>query len=374
MLYRAARPLLFRLDAETAHRLVFAALGTLESVLHSTGAPVPRADPALGQELWGLRFENPIGLAAGLDKNAEAPHVWPLLGFGFAELGTITAVAQDGNPRPRLFRLEAERALVNRLGFNNAGATAVAARLSRKLERHRPRTPIGINLGKSRVTPLERAAADYCASLAAVFRLADYVAINVSSPNTPGLRDLQTPEQLAALLGALDEENDRLAKEHGRSKLPLLVKIAPDLEEADLASLVEAARRGGAAGFIATNTTVTRPLRSSGGAAAEAGGLSGAPLRELSTRMVRALRRIVGPDLPIIGVGGVGSAEDAYEKIRAGASLVQLYTALIYEGPGLPRRVAHGLAELLRRDGFSHLSQAVGCDAGGALDRLRAES
>ena len=234
--------------------------------------------------------------------------------------------------------------------------------------------PIGINLGKSRITPLERAASDYCASLAAVFRLADYVAINVSSPNTPGLRDLQTPEQLAALLGALDRENERLAREHGRSKLPLLVKIAPDLEEGDLASLVDAARRGGAAGFIATNTTVTRPLRSAEGAAAEAGGLSGAPLREMSTRMVRALRRLVGPDLPIIGVGGVASAEDAYEKIRAGASLVQLYTGLIYAGPGLPRRVSRGLAGLLRRDGFAHVSDAVGCDARPTLDRVRAES
>jgi dihydroorotate dehydrogenase len=374
VLYRAARPLLFRLDPETAHRLVFAAMRPVESLLGYAGAPAPASDPALAQELWGLRFDNPIGLAAGLDKNAELPHLWSLLGFGFAELGTVTAVAQDGNPRPRLFRIPAERALVNRLGFNNAGASAVAVHLARRLARHRPHMPIGINLGKSRITPLERAAADYCASLAAVFELADYVAINISSPNTPGLRDLQTPEQVAALLGALQEANGRLAAEHGRARLPLLVKVAPDLGDSDLAGLVDAARRGGVAGFIATNTTVTRPLRSAGGPSAETGGLSGAPLRAMSTRIVRSLRSLVGPELPIIGAGGVSDANHAYEKIRAGASLVQLYTGLVYEGPGLPRRLARGLAELLRRDGFARVSEAVGSDAGATLDRLTAES
>jgi dihydroorotate dehydrogenase len=363
-LYRLLRPLLFRLEPETAHRLVFRALGLLQLVAERGVLRMGEPDAALAQRLWGLEFANPVGLAAGLDKNAELPHVWAALGFGFAELGTVTAEAQSGNPAPRLFRLVDDRALINRLGFNNRGAAAVAARLSVRLRQRRPPIPLGINLGKSRVTALEDAPDDYRRSLRALFPLADYVVVNVSSPNTPGLRDLQSGGQLARLLSVLREENAQLATIAGSSPRPILVKVAPDLTDDELGSLVTSARREGAAGFVATNTTLERPgLRTPAALASESGGLSGAPLRARSTAVVRALYRMAGPDLPIIGTGGIFTADDAYEKIRAGASLVQLYTGFVYEGPALPRMLCRGLAERLRRDGFSHLREAVGAES-----------
>jgi len=286
--------------------------------------------------------------------------VWSHLGFGFAELGTITAEAQPGNPRPRLFRLPADGALINRMGFNNSGATAVAQRLDRLWRKAPPAIPIGINLGKSRLTPLAAAADDYVRSLQRLFPFASYVVINVSSPNTPGLRDLQEERHLAALLAVLGEQNAALAAVHRQPPRPLLIKVAPDLADEALATIVHVAREGGAAGLIATNTTVRRDgLVTS---TSESGGLSGAPLRERATAVVRTLHRLAGPALPIIGVGGIFSAADAYAKIRAGASLVQIYTGMIYEGPGLARRISRGLLELLSRDGFMHLRDAVGVD------------
>lgn len=362
MLYRAIRPILFRLEAERAHNLVFNGLAACEPFLaRRARALQPWMDPALVQRLWGISFPNPVGLAAGFDKDARAPHVWPLLGFGYAELGTITAEAQPGNPAPRVFRLAPDRALINRLGFNNSGAEAVAQRLAHLLRTTRPAIPIGINIGKSRVTPLDDATSDYVRSLRRLFCFADYVVINVSSPNTPGLRDLQAEEPLAALLAALTKENEALARAQQQPPRPLLVKVAPDLADAALARIVQVARAGGAAGFVATNTTTQRAGLTT--PTEEAGGLSGAPLRERATAVVRTLYRCAGATLPIIGVGGIFTAEDAYARVRAGAALVQIYTGMIFEGPRLAHRIARGLGDLLRRDGFTHLREAVGRDA-----------
>jgi dihydroorotate dehydrogenase len=356
------RPLLFQLDPERAHDLTWRMVILLEEILARRRHPRPMcAQPALSQQLWGLTFSNPVGLAAGFDKDARAPHVWQALGFGFAELGTITAQAQPGNLRPRLFRLVRDRAVINRFGFNNSGATLVAERLA-GLERYtRPLIPIGINIGKSRATPLDEAPQDYAQSVRALFPFASYFVVNVSSPNTPGLRDLQNPAALSELLAVLREENRRRAAERGLPPRPLLVKVAPDLDDADLARVVDAAMAQGAAGLVATNTTVSREgLREP---STQSGGLSGLPLRARATAVVRTLHRLAGPQLPIIGVGGIFSARDAYEKIRAGASLVQIYTGLLYEGPWLARRISRGLVALLQRDGCRHVRDAVGVDA-----------
>ncbi len=358
--YRLVRPLLFRLDAESAHNLAFAALRQAQRLAQRT-TRAEKPVPTLAQSLWGLSFPNPLGLAAGLDKNAIAPHVWPRLGFGFVELGTITAHAQPGNPRPRLFRLPADGALINRMGFNNEGAAAVAARLTTSFAAGRPPVPIGLNLGKSRVTPIEVAVDDYLVSLNKLFRHADYIVVNVSSPNTPGLRDLQGESQLRALLGPLREENERLARTHEVSPRPILIKLAPDLSEDGLAAAVDVALEERASGIIATNTTLRRDGLTV--ACDEAGGLSGRPLRTLSTQVIRTLYKRCAERLPIIGVGGVASAAEAYEKIRAGASLVQIYTSLIYGGPALPRHINQDLGQLVERQGLSHIRQAIGSDA-----------
>jgi dihydroorotate dehydrogenase len=359
MLYRALRPLLFRADAERVHEQVLAALAAMERLLATAGVtPHAWTHPMLAQRLWDVEFPNPVGLAAGFDKDARAPHVWPLLGYGFAELGTITAAAQPGNPRPRLFRLPRDRALINRLGFNNGGADAVAERLTRLQQRAPWSIPIGINIGKSRATALKDAAGDYAYSFRRLAPFASYVVINVSSPNTPGLRDLQTEEQLAALLSALTAENGVWARAQRAVPRPLLIKVAPDLTDDALAAIAQVATTHGAAGLVATNTTIERAGLHS--PTAESGGLSGAPLRDRATAVIRRLRELAGGTLPIIGVGGIFTAEDAYAKIRAGASLVQLYTGMIYEGPRLAHRVARGLVRLLQRDGFAHLRDAVG--------------
>lgn len=360
--YRLVRPLLFRLDAERAHRLAFALLERVEQVLQRRRRAVrPWTHASLQQQIWGIDFANPIGLAAGFDKDARAVHVWSLLGFGFAELGTVTALAQPGNPSPRLFRLAGDRALINRLGFNNRGADAVAEHLRQALQSVAAAAPIGINLGKSKVTPLERAAEDYVHSLRRLWPLAAYVVVNVSSPNTPGLRDLQGEEHLAALMAALRDANAELARQASDKPRPLLIKVAPDLSTEGLDAVVRVAQQYGAAGLVATNTTIRRDgLHTHSD---EAGGLSGAPLRARSTEVVRHLYRATGGALPIIGVGGIFDARDAYEKIRAGASLVQLYTGMIFEGPLIARHIARGLVDLLQRDGLANVRDAVGLDA-----------
>ena len=364
MLYKILRSLLFQIEPESIHAVAFALLKPLQQALQQRGSAEIDTDPVLSQELWGLKFPHPVGLAAGFDKNAELPHVWAAFGFGLAELGTLTAHAQPGNPRPRLFRLPAHRALINRYGFNNRGAAAVAAALAGRFRHHRPPIPIGINLGKSATTPLNEAAADYRGSLRAVFPLADYIAVNVSSPNTPDLRNLHAKNELAGLLGALQIENRQLAQQHNLVPRPLLVKVSPDLTDGDLRDVVSVAREYEAAGLIATNTTIERTALHPGGELVnEAGGLSGAPLRERSTEIIRTLYRLADGGLPIIGAGGIFNAHEAYEKIRAGASLLQVYTGFVYEGPSLSRQLRRGLRALLQRDGFAHLTSAIGQDA-----------
>jgi dihydroorotate dehydrogenase len=366
MLYRSMlRPLLFRLPPERAHELALRSLSLVLSPGWMRRITARRFERAPFGELrrFGLSFKNPVGLAAGFDKNGEAAEGLAALGFGFIEVGTVTREAQPGNPRPRLFRLPMDRALVNRAGFNNQGARRVAEYLSR----HRPQCVLGINIGKSRAVAVEDAIADYLASFEEIHGLADYIVVNVSSPNTPNLRELQRADALSALLKALQRKNAELSVgPKARDQVPLLVKIAPDLNLRDLESIVEVAHGAGLKGIIATNTTTSRAGLRSPTPAVEAcglGGLSGAPLRAQSTEIIARLYRLARGRLSIIGVGGIFDAADAWEKICAGASLVQLYTGFIYEGIGVARRINEGLAEILNREGFKSLDDAVGCRA-----------
>lgn len=358
--YSLIRPLLFAFPPETAHSAVLhglAGVARLPGALAVLEAVAGEPEPALEQALWGLRFPHPLGVAAGLDKDGIALAPLLALGAAFVEAGTVTPRPQPGNPRPRLFRLPADRALVNRMGFNNAGAEALASQL-RALRATWPQARVGVNLGKNRDTPLTAAAEDYVDALRPVYDLADYLVINVSSPNTPGLRGLQERDALHTTAAAVTAA--RAARvQAGSRRVPVLIKVAPELERAALADVVAVAFDTGCDGLIATNTTLGREgLRSP--ARTEAGGLSGAPLRPLALRAIAALHNLAGGQLPLIGVGGIASAEDAYAFIRAGASLIQVYTGLIYEGPGLLRRIRRGLARLLARDGFACLADAVG--------------
>jgi dihydroorotate dehydrogenase len=298
-----------------------------------------------------------LGLAAGLDKHGTAAHAWAALGFAFAEIGTVTPRPQSGNPKPRLFRLRDDCAIINRFGFNSVGADAVARHLGAGVPAS---MRLGVNIGKNKETPNARAADDYVQAIDLLHPFADYVVINVSSPNTAGLRDLQERHALRALVEAV------LARVHGAAparNIPVLVKVSPDMSPLDLLASVDAALEGGVEGVIATNTTVTRPsLKASPAVGAEAGGLSGAPLRPLAVDACRHLYAHVGSRVPIIGVGGISDPDAAYERIRSGATLVQLYTALIYEGPGVVNRIVKGLSERLARDGFSHVQEAIGID------------
>jgi dihydroorotate dehydrogenase len=349
-LYRLLRPLLFRLDAETAHHLALAAL-SLSRYLPGLRA---RRLPSLPVKTMGLRFENPVGLAAGLDKNAQAPDAFAAFGFGFVEVGTVTPRPQPGNPRPRLFRLVDQRAIINRMGFNNAGAEHLLTNLGR----HRPRCPVGINIGKNKDTPNERALDDYLAALRAVYRDADYVTVNISSPNTPGLRALQEGENLERLLGSLKEEQEALSRAWARY-VPIALKIAPDLDDAQIAEIARLALEQRIDAVIATNTTVSRPGLEDDPRATQAGGLSGRPLKALSTAVIRKLYAHLRGKVPIIGVGGIESADDAWEKLVAGADLVQVYTAFIYEGPALVARIVSGLASRVAASGAASLAEAL---------------
>jgi dihydroorotate dehydrogenase len=350
-LFPVIGPLLRSLDPEVAHTLT---LRVLEAGL------VPRSrereEPRLRQRLWGLDFPHPVGIAAGFDKNAEA--VGPLfgVGFGFVEIGTVTPRPQPGNPRPRCFRLPEQQAMINRFGFNNDGLEVVARRLATRRRARRPGV-VGANIGRNKDSA--DAVADYIAGVYALAPLADYLVINVSSPNTPGLRGLQDREPLAALLsGVLAARAESCLK-----RTPaLLLKIAPDLTAEELAAVAEVSLEAGIDGLIVANTTIGRPGLGDLPVAAETGGLSGRPLFDLSTRVLAETYRLTGGRLPLIGVGGIASAEDAYAKIRAGASLIQLYTALIYQGPRLVRDIRRGLPALLQRDGFATLAEAVGAD------------
>jgi dihydroorotate dehydrogenase len=363
MIYRSIlRPILFTLSPETAHEL---ALNSLSSMLSSKSlraavASRYKISPFGKLNRFGLEFDNPIGLAAGFDKNGSAAHALAALGFGFIEAGTVTSEAQPGNEKPRLFRLPEDHALINRLGFNNCGARELAANITR----HRPDCVLGVNIGKSRSVALENAIPDYLETFEIVYEVADYIAVNVSSPNTPNLRELQRQDLLSELLGALQERNRTLALTKSVERKPLLVKIAPDLSEAELQSIIEVAVGAGVAGVIATNTTVSRAGIQFNAAQVKAlgeGGLSGAPLRKRSNEVIATIYRATKGKLPIIGVGGVFKAADAWEKIISGASLVQLYTGFIYEGPRVARKLNEGLFEILKREGFRHLDDAVGC-------------
>ncbi|HKR21114.1 MAG TPA: quinone-dependent dihydroorotate dehydrogenase [Pyrinomonadaceae bacterium] len=355
MVYRSlVRPILFRLPPETAHEF---ALHSLSFVRNFIGRPFE--SPALRVDRFNLCFWNPVGLAAGFDKDGIALESLAALGFGFIEAGTVTLHPQPGNPKPRMFRLSADQALINRAGFNNAGAAAFANRV------HRPNCVLGISIGKSKITPLEEATEDYLASFELVYKLADYVAINVSSPNTPQLRELQQSEQLSALLVALQTRNRELQQQHQRSSpVPLLVKISPDLERRDLEMIVDVIQRLQIDGIIATNTTVNRENLLTDRKRVEAcgaGGLSGKPLTQRATQMIAELYELTRGRIPLIGVGGIFTAEDAWEKICAGASLVQLYTGFIYQGPRIVRQINEGLVRILEREGFATIEEAIGC-------------
>lgn len=373
------RPILFsafNADPEWLHQQTLKVLNWLDYtrdyppsrwVEHQLRQTYCLSDARLKQTLWRREFPNPLGLAAGFDKNGVAARMWGELGFGFAELGTVTFHSQPGNPRPRLFRLAQDKAALNRLGFNNHGAEALAKRLSHVSgqditdngQRTTDKIPTGINLGKSKVTPLEDAATDYLESFRLLKDLGDYFVINVSSPNTPGLRSLQDAAQLGLILETLQQENT--------AQKPILVKIAPDLEWEAIADVLNLAQTHQLSGIIATNTTIrrdmlkTQVIKATGKPVSEeAGGISGEPLRQRSTEVIRFIWQQTQGSLPIIGVGGIFTAEDAWEKITAGASLIQVYTGWVYEGPLMVRRILEGLLHKLEEQGLTSISEAVG--------------
>lgn len=359
---RVIKPLFFRLEPERAHRLVVGGLGAVSRVpgvpsLLSAVWRVPDR-PELAVEVFGLRFRHPVGLAAGLDKNAEAVRVFSGIGLSFLEVGTVTPLPQPGNEPPRLFRLPSDEALINRMGFNNEGAEAMANRLERLGTR---RVPLAINIGRNKVTPNERAEDDYRQCLQVLYPYGDLFVVNVSSPNTPHLRALQQVDDLRRLLDAVRDEMRRQAARTGGPEKPVLVKISPDNGHAELAGIARAVLESGVAGIVATNTTVSREGLTHRHAA-ETGGLSGRPLARRSTEVIRTMYALTEGRVPIIGSGGIFDAGDAYEKIRAGASLLEIYTALIYKGPGVVGDICRGLAERLKRDGFARVADAVGAD------------
>jgi dihydroorotate dehydrogenase len=360
MLYRLLRPALFALDAERAHGLALTALKALPA-----GAP---AKPGpLAVEVAGLTFPNPLGMAAGFDKDGEAADALLGLGFGFAEVGSITPLPQAGNPKPRLFRLAEDSAVINRMGFNNGGAEAAARRLAAR--KKRPGI-VGINVGANKDSP-DRIA-DYAAMTRIMAPLASYLAVNISSPNTPGLRALQDEGALIDLLDAVVEARDEKTGAAGPSRPdtaagprpagpPVFLKVAPDLTPSDIDAISRIAVDKGLGALIVSNTTISRPPLASR-YAGETGGLSGAPLKPLALQRLRDFRKATGGTLPLVGVGGIATAEDAWERIRAGASLVQLYSAMIYEGPGIARHIVKGMERLMRRDGFASVAEAVGSE------------
>lgn len=350
-IYPYLRPLLHLLPPEAAHNLGLFALHY--RLLPSANMPVR---PELQTEVFGLRFSNPVGLAAGFDKNAVAVDGLLAQGFGFVETGTVTPRPQTGNAKPRIFRLTEDEAVINRLGFNNGGLFNYLQNFNR---RSLHMGIAGANIGKNKDT--EDASADYVAGLQAVYPHADYITVNISSPNTQGLRALQQKEALTSLLAALQSARNTCHKEQNRY-VPLLLKVAPDLEPQAREDIAEAVLAHGIDGVIVSNTTISRPSTLKSAHCAEQGGLSGKPLFELSNDNLRQFYRLLGTKVPLVGVGGISSAQDAYQKIRAGASLVQLYTALVYQGFGVVRRICDGLPSLLAKDGFSHVKQAVGVD------------
>lgn len=349
-MYRALRWALFRVPPERIHTWVFAllrAVTALPPLRHALTRRLAPRDPVLASTVFGVRFAGPLGLAAGFDKDGRGVHAWGALGFGYAEVGTVTAHPQPGNPQPRLFRLAEDRALLNRMGFNNHGAGELALHLARET----PNVPIGINIGKTKLTPPENAVEDYAESARLVGPLAAFVVVNVSSPNTPGLRDLQAVESLRPILAAVRAE----------TRAPVLVKIAPDLSDEDIDQIADLAVELGLAGIVATNTTISREgLRTAGVADLGAGGVSGPPVARRSAEVLRRLYRRVGNRLVLISAGGIETADDAWDRITSGAALLQGYTGFIYGGGMWAKHIHDGLAQRLRAGGFTSLSEAVG--------------
>jgi dihydroorotate dehydrogenase len=380
---RFVRPFLFSQDAERIHERTMRALNWVSN--HAAACDALESflgAPELPVQLFGLRFPNPVGLAAGMDKYATALPAWPALGFGFTELGAVTHHGQPGNHEPRLFRAISEEAIVNRMGFNNPGAEAIAEKLAWWRAQGRwPRHPVGINLGKSKITPLQQAPEDYAASFRILREHADFFVVNVSSPNTPNLRQLQDRAALDEILAAINEVQSPQegVQSQGQNAIatttttllrPILVKVAPDLTFDALDEILELVSRRNLAGIVATNTTITRPDTSDPEVRRvyeETGGLSGKPLRARSTEIVRHLCKQTKGKLPIIGVGGIFNAADAWEKIAAGASLVQIYTGLVYEGPTLAKNIVTGMLQRLEQNGLNRLEQAIGIEEGGPL-------
>lgn len=362
MLYRKfLKPIFFRMDPEQAHHTVMGGLATAAKIPGALsimkGLYGVQEDPMLATDLFGLHFHSPIGLAAGLDKNAEAVKGLSSVGFGFLEVGTVTPVGQPGNDKPRMFRLPEDEALINRMGFNNKGADAMLTRLS-QLKQHT--VPVWVNIGKNKVTPNEAAHEDYLSCIRKLYPVADLFVVNISSPNTPNLRNLQHGEELRQLLGQIVQEMKLQNEAVGRNKA-VLVKIAPDVTEEELAHMTETIVESGVSGIIATNTTLSR-MGTTNQNRLESGGLSGKPLTNRSAEVIRQVYQYTNGKIPIIGSGGVFTAEDAYAQICAGASLVEIYTSFIYRGPDVTRELAKGLKQLLQRDGYQHISEAVGRD------------
>jgi dihydroorotate dehydrogenase len=356
---KLVRPILFAHDAEHAHDLTLKILGRAgQSKFACATLNAFFTAPELPVEVFGLKFQNPVGLAAGMDKFAAAVPIWEKLGFGFSELGGVTWHAQDGNPPPRMFRAVADEAIVNRMGFNNAGAEAVAQKLAEWKKSGRwPNHPVGINLGKSKITPLEKSAEDYANSFRVLREFADFFVVNVSSPNTPNLCRLQDKAALDEILAAIQEQN------RTQNSKPMLVKVAPDLSFEALDEILELVGPRRIAGIVATNTTIARPQTGDSKLEriySETGGLSGKPLRARSTEIIRHLFKQTRGQLPIIGVGGIFNADDAWEKITAGANLVQIYTGLVFEGPDITREIVTGLIRRIKARGIRSLKEVVG--------------
>ena len=365
-LYRTIlRPAVFLQDSEKAHNRIISTLArTSRSRLLTSLLGNLYSSPELPVKVIGLNFPNPLGIAAGMDKNGAAVPSWQSIGYGFCEIGGVTLHDQPGNPKPRMFRVAKEKALINRMGFNNIGAQALQKQLQFWKDKGLwPDSPVGINLGKSRVTPLKDAPSDYSGSIKILWKHADFFVINVSSPNTPGLRDLQEAKNLELIIKKCCETNKECSNDEGNIEKPILVKIAPELDDGFLEDIVELVKKYNISGIVATNTTIERPETknvSSEKIYKEIGGLSGVPLNSKSTEMIRKIYKKSDGKITIIGVGGIFTADDAWEKITAGASLIQLYTGLVFEGPGIAKNIISGLKKRVKDAGLNSISEAVG--------------
>ena len=365
MFYKSlVRPLLFRKDPEKSHEQILALLSHLEFLYGTLNDFYKVDDDRLKVRIGPLTFPNPVGLAAGFDKNAVAPKTLSAFGFGFMEIGAVTAQAQPGNPKPRLYRLPEDHALINRLGFNNEGAETIALKLERLRARGAtPEVPLGINIGRTRIVETKDAVMDFLLAFDKLFPHGDFFSLNVSSPNTPNLRDLQEKALLRELLAAVQEKNRALATRAKIDPKPVFVKIAPDIEFSQVDEIIEVVAAVKLTGIVATNATACMREGLKSPAAREPGGLSGRPITRMVTAFISHIYRATQGRLPVIGVGGIFNAQDAYDKIKAGAGAVQIYTGWVYEGPGAVKRINRGLLSLLERDGLKHLSEAVGMES-----------